>query len=58
MKYRMDKSLKDITDVILQEVGSIDTLMKNKMQAYSQMKGQLQGLQRKQKFVIDTNLQW
>ncbi|KAJ3393911.1 hypothetical protein HDU92_007391 [Lobulomyces angularis] len=48
MKYRVDKSLKDLTDVILQEVNSIDALMKNKIQAYTQMKGQLQSLQRKQ----------
>ncbi|KAI9193600.1 ATPase, V1 complex, subunit C [Polychytrium aggregatum] len=48
MKYRTDKSLRELTDLITQEVTSIDTLMKNKMQNYATVKGQLQGLQRKQ----------
>ncbi|KAJ3188827.1 hypothetical protein HDU85_004541 [Gaertneriomyces sp. JEL0708] len=48
MKYRTDKSLRELTDMLLQEVTQIDTLMKNKMQAYTALKGQLQGIQRKQ----------
>ena len=48
MKYRSDKSLRELTDMITLEVNSIDTLMKAKMTAYSQVKGQLQSLLRKQ----------
>ncbi|KAI9098076.1 ATPase, V1 complex, subunit C [Phlyctochytrium arcticum] len=48
MKYRTDRSLRELSDMILQEVNQIDTLMKNKMQAYTTVKGALQGIQRKQ----------
>ncbi|KAJ3092993.1 hypothetical protein HK102_013267 [Quaeritorhiza haematococci] len=48
MRYRADKSLRELTDLITQEVNSIDTLMKNKMQTYNQVKSQLTTLQRKQ----------
>ncbi|KAH6599590.1 hypothetical protein BASA50_002932 [Batrachochytrium salamandrivorans] len=47
MKYRVDKTLREIADTVAQEVSSIDTLMKTKTQAYSQVKGVLQGIQRK-----------
>lgn len=48
MKYRIDKSLRELADSITQEITSIDTLMKTKMTSYAQVKSQLQGLQRKQ----------
>ncbi|KAI9336087.1 ATPase, V1 complex, subunit C [Obelidium mucronatum] len=48
MKYRTDKSLRELTDLITQEVNSIETLMKNKMQSYSTVKTSLSGMQRKQ----------
>ncbi|KAJ3202814.1 hypothetical protein HDU67_000260 [Dinochytrium kinnereticum] len=48
MKYRADKSLKELTDIISQEVTSIDSLMKTKMQTYTSVKTQLAGMQRKQ----------
>ncbi|KAJ3014357.1 UNVERIFIED_CONTAM: Vacuolar ATP synthase subunit C [Siphonaria sp. JEL0065] len=48
MKYRTDKSLRELTDLISQEVNSIETLMKNKMQSYSTVKTSLSGMQRKQ----------
>ncbi|KND02766.1 H(+)-transporting V1 sector ATPase subunit C [Spizellomyces punctatus DAOM BR117] len=48
MKYRTDKSLRELTDMILQEVNQIDTLMKTKMTAYTTVKSALQGIQRKQ----------
>ncbi|KAJ3196728.1 hypothetical protein HK101_007960 [Irineochytrium annulatum] len=48
MKYRIDKSLRDITDLITQEVNAIEALMKTKMQNYSSVKTQLTAMQRKQ----------
>ncbi|KAI9361220.1 ATPase, V1 complex, subunit C [Zopfochytrium polystomum] len=48
MKYRTDKSLRELTDTITQEVNSIDSLMKTKMQTYTTVKSQLTGMQRKQ----------
>ncbi|KAJ3248103.1 Vacuolar ATP synthase subunit C [Chytriomyces hyalinus] len=48
MKYRTDKSLRELTDLITQEINSIDTLMKTKMQSYSTVKTSLAGMQRKQ----------
>ena len=48
MKYRTDKPLSDILNVITMEVESIDTLMKAKLLAYTQMKTQFVALQRKQ----------
>ncbi|KAL2918711.1 Vacuolar ATP synthase subunit C [Polyrhizophydium stewartii] len=47
MKYRVDKTPKELLDMITQEVNSIDALMKNKSQAYSQVKSALQAIQRK-----------
>ncbi|KAI8927064.1 ATPase, V1 complex, subunit C [Entophlyctis helioformis] len=47
MKYRVDKTLKELADMVSQEVNSIDALMKTKTQAYSQVKAALQGIQRK-----------
>ncbi|TPX33282.1 hypothetical protein SeMB42_g07503 [Synchytrium endobioticum] len=48
MKYRTDKSLRELADTIIQEVAQVDELMKKKMQAYSQVKTALQTLQRKE----------
>ncbi|KXS17787.1 ATPase, V1 complex, subunit C [Gonapodya prolifera JEL478] len=47
MKYRTDKTLREITDTISQEVSNIDILMKQKLSAYQQIKTQLGVLQRK-----------
>ncbi|KAJ3254407.1 hypothetical protein HK103_007201 [Boothiomyces macroporosus] len=47
MKYRSDKTLKELADNILNEVNSIDAVMKTKLQAYGVTKATLQGLQRK-----------
>ncbi|TPX32899.1 hypothetical protein SmJEL517_g04043 [Synchytrium microbalum] len=54
MKYRTDKSLRELADVIIQEVTQIDELMKKKMVAYSQVKTQLQSLQRKETGTLAT----
>lgn len=48
MKYRTDKSLQETTATLSQDVSSIDTVMKTKLNAYSQNKNALQSLQRKE----------
>ncbi|KAJ3019931.1 hypothetical protein HKX48_001575 [Thoreauomyces humboldtii] len=48
MKYRTDKGLRELADLIVQEVNQIDALMKTKMTAYTTVKSALQGIQRKQ----------
>ncbi|KAI8912114.1 ATPase, V1 complex, subunit C [Powellomyces hirtus] len=48
MKYRTDKGLRELSDLIVQEVNQIDSLMKQKMTAYTTVKSALQGIQRKQ----------
>ncbi|KAJ3300159.1 hypothetical protein HK104_003769 [Borealophlyctis nickersoniae] len=48
MKYRTDRSLRELTDMVVQEITQIDTLMKTKMTSYTQVKSQLQGMSRKQ----------
>ncbi|KAF9157652.1 Vacuolar ATP synthase subunit C [Mortierella sp. AD011] len=48
MKYRTDKSLVELAGILNNEVASIDTLMKNKMANYSVVKGNLQGMQRRE----------
>ncbi|KAG0005085.1 Vacuolar ATP synthase subunit C [Entomortierella chlamydospora] len=48
MKYRTDKSLVELAGILNNEVASIDTLMKNKMANYSVVKGNLQGIQRRE----------
>ncbi|GJJ77998.1 V-type H+-transporting ATPase subunit C [Entomortierella parvispora] len=48
MKYRTDKSLVELAEILNTEVASIDTLMKNKMASYSVVKGNLQGIQRRE----------
>lgn len=48
MKYRTDKSLRELTDMITQEVHQIESLMKNKLQNYNTVKSHLASLQRKQ----------
>jgi len=47
MKYRSDKTLKELTNSITQEVMLIDNLMKNKLQTYQQTKSILTQIQRK-----------
>lgn len=48
MKYRSDKTLKELIDSISQEVMSIDAVIKNKMGAYGTTKQALVAMQRKQ----------
>ncbi|KAI1315647.1 Vacuolar ATP synthase subunit C [Mortierella claussenii] len=48
MKYRTDKSLVELAELLHNEVASIDTLMKNKMANYGVVKGNLQGIQRRE----------
>lgn len=48
MKYRTDKSLKELLETLTHEINSIDTLMKTKIQNYTTIKTQLTGMQRKQ----------
>jgi V-type H+-transporting ATPase subunit C len=47
MKYRSDKTLKELVDSIQQEVNSIDTVMKSKLQAYTTTKNSLITVARK-----------
>ncbi|KAK3808719.1 MAG: hypothetical protein J3Q66DRAFT_303995 [Benniella sp.] len=48
MKYRTDKSLVELAEILNNEVVSIDNLMKNKLANYSVVKGNLQGIQRRE----------
>ncbi|KAF9436421.1 Vacuolar ATP synthase subunit C [Entomortierella beljakovae] len=48
MKYRTDKSLVELAEILNNEVASIDTLMKSKLSNYSVVKGNLQGIQRRE----------
>ncbi|KAG9066257.1 Vacuolar ATP synthase subunit C [Linnemannia hyalina] len=50
MKYRTDKSLVELAELLNNEVASIDTLMKNKMANYNVVKGNLQGIQRREMY--------
>ena len=47
MKYRADKSLRELCDLISQEVTNIDNVMKSKQAQYTAVKSQLGALQRK-----------
>ncbi|KAL4400533.1 Vacuolar ATP synthase subunit C [Malassezia pachydermatis] len=46
-KYRTDKSLNEIVEMLTKEMQSIDHVMKQKLAAYNAAKGQLQQLERK-----------
>ncbi|KAF9577321.1 Vacuolar ATP synthase subunit C [Lunasporangiospora selenospora] len=48
MKYRTDKSLVELAEILNNEVVSIDNLMKTKLSNYSVVKGNLQGIQRRE----------
>ncbi|KAI9317190.1 hypothetical protein BX666DRAFT_1857670 [Dichotomocladium elegans] len=48
MKYRTDRSLQEITQTLIQEMTSMDSVIKNKTNIYTQNKTALQSLQRKQ----------
>ncbi|KAG0231755.1 Vacuolar ATP synthase subunit C [Actinomortierella wolfii] len=48
MKYRTDKSLVELSEILGAEVASIDNQMKNKLANYSIVKGNLQGIQRRE----------
>ncbi|KAI8997265.1 hypothetical protein BDB01DRAFT_770489 [Pilobolus umbonatus] len=48
MKYRTDKSLQETLNTLNQEITTIDTIMKNKLNMYTQNKNTLLTLQRKQ----------
>ncbi|KAK9767553.1 Vacuolar ATP synthase subunit C [Basidiobolus ranarum] len=48
MKYRSDKPLKEIAELINQERSSLDTAMKSKMSQYNTVKSSLTNIERKQ----------
>ncbi|KAK9764090.1 Vacuolar ATP synthase subunit C [Basidiobolus ranarum] len=48
MKYRSDKPLKEIAELINQESSSLDSAMKSKMTQYNSVKGALTNIERKQ----------
>ncbi|KAJ8656400.1 hypothetical protein O0I10_007968 [Lichtheimia ornata] len=48
MKYRTDKSLQETTQTLVQEMNSMDNLIKNKLNVYTQNRNTLQTLHRKQ----------
>lgn len=50
LKYRTDKSLKEIVESISIDVNQIDQLLKAKLAAYSSIKIQLSVIQRKQTY--------
>jgi hypothetical protein len=51
MKYRADKSLRELLELLQAEINSIDTLMKAKTLAYTQAKGILQNITRKNMYL-------
>ncbi len=48
MKYRTDKSIADVAEMIMQEVQQIDNLIKAKLAAYNQSKSAISAIERKQ----------
>ncbi|KAI3629784.1 hypothetical protein MIR68_011219 [Amoeboaphelidium protococcarum] len=48
VKYRNDKSIKDIADNLLAEVNSIDSMIKSKLAQYNTVKNNLANIERKQ----------
>ncbi|KAJ1501904.1 Vacuolar ATP synthase subunit C [Coelomomyces lativittatus] len=48
MKYRIDKTLKEIVDTIQQELQQMDSSLKTKSNMYNQVKSNIQVLERKQ----------
>ncbi|RHZ70497.1 hypothetical protein Glove_271g70 [Diversispora epigaea] len=48
MKFRAEKSMQEIAEILNQEVTRIDNTMKSKLSSYNQVKGNLQALERKQ----------
>ncbi|CAG8483112.1 6171_t:CDS:10 [Diversispora eburnea] len=53
MKFRADKSMQEIAEILNQEVTRIDNTMKSKLSSYNQVKGNLQALERKQTNIAD-----
>lgn len=47
-KYPIKQSLRNIADIISKQVGQIDADLKTKSQAYNNLKGNLQNLEKKQ----------
>lgn len=54
MKYRSDKTLRELMDTIVAEVVQADTLIKGKASTYTAVRTQLQGIQRKQTYLFIT----
>jgi V-type H+-transporting ATPase subunit C len=47
-KYPLKQSLRNLAEIIGKQVGQIDTDLKVKSQAYNNLKGSLQSLEKKQ----------
>ena len=52
MKYIADKALTELVNNILTEVNNMDTLLKTKSSAYTQAKGNLNAIQRKNMYYL------
>jgi len=55
-KYPLKQSLRNLAEIIGKQVGQIDTDLKVKSQAYNNLKGSLQSLEKKQTWVHFVNL--
>lgn len=50
-KYPIKQSLRNIADIISKQIGQIDGDLKTKSQAYNNLKGNLQNLEKKKTWV-------
>lgn len=50
-KYPIKQSLRNIADIISKQVGQIDSDLKTKSTSYNSLKGNLQNLEKKQRWV-------
>lgn len=50
-KYPIKQSLRNIADIISKQIGQIDADLKTKSNAYNNLKGSLQNLEKKQTYV-------
>lgn len=49
-KYPIKQSLRNIADIISKQVGQIDSDLKTKSTSYNSLKGNLQNLEKKQRY--------
>lgn len=54
-KYPIKQSLRNIADIISKQIGQIDGDLKTKSQAYNNLKGNLQNLEKKKTYVVNYN---